>query len=87
MNICFLNLSSSLIILFNVTSIKGIISATCEDKNAEYQECPSMCQPTCEQPEEKVPCPAVCAPAGCVCKLGFLLSDGKCVRPENCPGE
>ncbi|KAL0832214.1 hypothetical protein ABMA28_001665 [Loxostege sticticalis] len=59
--------------------------ATCEDKNAEYQECPSMCQPTCEQPEEKVPCPAVCAPAGCVCKLGFLLSDGKCVRPENCP--
>ncbi|XP_028178875.1 zonadhesin-like isoform X5 [Ostrinia furnacalis] len=56
------------------------------DRNATLQECPSYCPLTCEKPVETAPCPAACAPEGCVCNSGYLLSNGQCVLPKDCPG-
>ncbi|XP_063827347.1 zonadhesin-like isoform X4 [Ostrinia nubilalis] len=56
------------------------------DRNATLQECPSYCPLTCEKPVDTAPCPAACAPEGCVCNRGYLLSNGQCVLPKDCPG-
>ncbi|XP_026731701.1 zonadhesin-like [Trichoplusia ni] len=59
------------------------------DRNATFQTCPSYCRETCDNPEGKGICPQACAPDGCICKLGFVLTqeiDGKCIDPSDCPG-
>ncbi|XP_063893818.1 zonadhesin isoform X2 [Helicoverpa armigera] len=58
------------------------------DRNATSQACPSPCQVTCDQPEIKGACTAMCVKDGCVCKDGYIRNNtgGVCVQPEDCPG-
>ncbi|XP_062525102.1 multiple epidermal growth factor-like domains protein 6 isoform X2 [Bombyx mori] len=57
------------------------------DPHAVIKECPLACPSTCEAPEAK-PCKKKCAPVGCECESGYILSKtkGKCISPEECPG-
>ena len=55
----------------------------CEDPNAEFNQCASSCQPTCEKPVVG-PCNRRCN-AVCVCKKGFIQNkNGKCIKPDKC---
>nr|XP_049693107.1 zonadhesin isoform X3 [Helicoverpa armigera] len=58
------------------------------DRNATSQACPSPCQVTCDQPELKGACTAMCVKEGCVCKDGYIRNNtgGVCIQPEDCPG-
>ncbi|XP_050562712.1 zonadhesin-like isoform X4 [Spodoptera frugiperda] len=56
------------------------------DPNAVFSDCPSACEPTCDDPNSSQPCILMCMPKGCVCKKGFVRgSNGKCVKVEECP--
>ncbi|KAL4707302.1 hypothetical protein ACJJTC_019840 [Scirpophaga incertulas] len=55
------------------------------DPNASLSDCPSPCPATCDKPNPQA-CIAMCEAPGCVCNPGYLLSEGKCVKPTNCPG-
>ncbi|XP_077968434.1 transmembrane cell adhesion receptor mua-3-like isoform X2 [Styela clava] len=51
--------------------------------------CPSYCPATCDNPSPI--CKQACAPPGCSCPKGYLLSKSDngttCVLPENCPAK
>lgn len=51
---------------------------------AEFSECASACPKTCDNRNELIACPAVCR-RGCQCKDGYILHDGKCIKPRDCP--
>ncbi|XP_039249283.2 uncharacterized protein LOC120326987 isoform X1 [Styela clava] len=68
--------------------ITALINSTssCDDPFVE-NSCPSYCPATCDDPTPI--CIQVCAPPGCTCPKGHLLSKSDngttCVLPENCP--
>jgi hypothetical protein len=52
--------------------------------NAEFDDCGSVCAPTCARPKVTQICPELCI-TGCFCKEGFLKNfDGECVRRQEC---
>ncbi|KAL4707260.1 hypothetical protein ACJJTC_019798 [Scirpophaga incertulas] len=61
------------------------VKQLCSDPNAEYRFCASACTPTCDDPNQN--CIQSCQPGRCQCKSGYVLLDGKCILPENCPGK
>ncbi|CAG9787140.1 unnamed protein product [Diatraea saccharalis] len=56
------------------------------DRNATEKLCPNPCHPTCDNPKRNLVCKMMCPESGCECNPGFLLSNGKCILPEDCPG-
>lgn len=38
-------------------------------------------------PEPMLTCKRECDPIGCECESGYILSDGKCIYPDDCEGE
>ncbi|KAG8199023.1 hypothetical protein JTE90_021038 [Oedothorax gibbosus] len=62
------------------TATENVYNCT---ETAVFDECGSMCPPTCEQPNPGQ-CSLECA-SGCFCKPGFFKrKDGKCVKPQEC---
>ncbi|CAH0583154.1 unnamed protein product [Chrysodeixis includens] len=56
------------------------------DPNAKFSDCPSVCPVSCDNKEQNATCSG-CGPAGCECKPNYVLnSDGRCVKPKDCPG-
>ncbi|KAJ8724346.1 hypothetical protein PYW08_015820 [Mythimna loreyi] len=59
------------------------------DRNATFNECPSYCPRTCDSQDSDRVCIAACAPRGCACNPGYVLTaqadGGKCVLPKDCP--
>ncbi|GIX78475.1 kunitz-type U19-barytoxin-Tl1a [Caerostris darwini] len=56
--------------------------------NSKYQSCGTACALTCENYKNPpTACAAICNP-GCQCDQGYVKTkDGKCVLPQNCPGQ
>lgn len=57
------------------------------DPHAVAKECPVPCPATCDMPEPMLTCKRECDPIGCECESGYILSDGKCIYPDDCEGE
>ncbi|XP_061173301.1 zonadhesin-like [Saccostrea echinata] len=55
----------------------------CEDKNAEYRSSGPGCPATCLDPKAEDSC-TIEPTEGCFCREGFVLSDGVCVKQEQC---
>ncbi|XP_043501105.1 chymotrypsin inhibitor-like [Polistes fuscatus] len=52
--------------------------------NGEFNNCGSLCDPTCDnfnQPRQ--PCVQVCVPK-CTCKSPYVLKGSQCVLPSQC---
>ncbi|RVE54612.1 hypothetical protein evm_000733 [Chilo suppressalis] len=56
------------------------------DPNATTKRCPNPCPATCQNPNPTGVCPRACLVIGCECNPGYLLSNGTCVLPKDCPG-
>ncbi|XP_070504619.1 keratin-associated protein 10-4-like [Chironomus tepperi] len=55
----------------------------CPNPNMEWNECGSLCEPSCGQ--EFLVCADVCVPK-CSCGYGYTLdSNGNCIPPHECP--
>lgn len=48
-----------------------------------YQQCGTLCPPTCENIESDEVCVGGCA-EGCFCPIGQVLFEGSCVNPAKC---
>ncbi|KAL4707283.1 hypothetical protein ACJJTC_019821 [Scirpophaga incertulas] len=55
----------------------------CPDPNAVYSQCASACTPTCSNINPI--CTQQCLSPRCQCKRGFVLDNGKCIQPKDCP--
>ncbi|XP_049542357.1 keratin-associated protein 9-1-like [Anopheles darlingi] len=56
--------------------------------NAYYSPCTPCCQPTCTEDCSRIRCIAACSgPPTCVCNPGYVLHEGNCIRPSECPGK
>uniref|UniRef100_A0A182PRZ5 EGF-like domain-containing protein n=1 Tax=Anopheles epiroticus TaxID=199890 RepID=A0A182PRZ5_9DIPT len=54
--------------------------------NARYSPCTPCCQPTCDNDCSKIFCIAACTgPPTCVCNEGYVLHNGRCILPSECP--
>jgi hypothetical protein len=53
------------------------------EPNAHYSPCSSNCPATCPSQTAPPNCDVPCT-EGCECDSGFVLSNGDCIRPENC---
>uniref|UniRef100_A0A182WBW3 EGF-like domain-containing protein n=1 Tax=Anopheles minimus TaxID=112268 RepID=A0A182WBW3_9DIPT len=54
--------------------------------NAYYSPCTPCCQPTCDNDCSKIFCIAACTgPPTCVCNEGYVLHEGQCILPSECP--
>ncbi|PIO29024.1 hypothetical protein AB205_0098910 [Aquarana catesbeiana] len=53
--------------------------------NAQWSDCESHCQETCENYlQAGRACPQMCQP-GCICNKGYVQYNGQCIRPILCP--
>lgn len=52
-------------------------------RHSHYEECASVCQPSCSIPEELQVCTANCVET-CTCDKGYVLSAGVCVPAKTC---
>lgn len=61
--------------------------STCPE-NEEYQDCGTLCEPSCNTPDDGAACPLACK-QGCFCKKGFVrdLEYGKCIPKEWCKSQ
>ncbi|XP_077975265.1 zonadhesin-like isoform X3 [Styela clava] len=67
---------------------EGKCPRTC-DAPKVYQVCPSMCQPTCDNPEPPG-CRLGCNHIKCICPEGMVQPDERnrtCIKPSECPGK
>uniref|UniRef100_A0A182QI22 EGF-like domain-containing protein n=1 Tax=Anopheles farauti TaxID=69004 RepID=A0A182QI22_9DIPT len=56
--------------------------------NARYSPCTPCCQPTCDNDCSTIFCIAACTgPPTCVCNDGYVLHEGSCILPSECPGK
>ncbi|XP_035909992.1 zonadhesin-like [Anopheles stephensi] len=54
--------------------------------NAHYSPCTPCCQQTCDNDCSKIFCIAACTgPPTCVCNEGYVLHEGRCILPSECP--
>ncbi|XP_022919944.1 venom peptide SjAPI-like [Onthophagus taurus] len=60
----------------------------CDDENAHYITCGTLCEPKCPEMNSKETLDncSMCI-IGCHCKPGYVLHDSKCILPENCPSK
>ncbi|XP_069040703.1 IgGFc-binding protein-like [Lepisosteus oculatus] len=67
-----------------VSSWRGLAHCplTCP-ANSHYEPCGSACPATCSDPDAPARCQAACVET-CQCDVGFLLSGGGCVLPQQC---
>ncbi|GIY61357.1 papilin [Caerostris darwini] len=77
-----------LLVLFAL--VAGAVAFLDEDcpPNSKYQSCGTACPLTCENHKNPPKaCVLMCNP-GCHCDEGYVKTkDGKCVLPQNCPGQ
>ncbi|MEE6481984.1 hypothetical protein FKM82_013098 [Ascaphus truei] len=53
--------------------------------HGKFDDCNSSCQDTCDNYRQaNKPCAMMCTP-GCICDKGYVMSNGKCISPEQCP--
>lgn len=73
------------IIKFNFNNISADTSCN-GDPNAVIKANPLPCPSTCTSPNASPYCKNLAPNVGCECKPGYLISNGKCIKPEECTG-
>jgi hypothetical protein len=67
-----------------LSAFRSFISALkCENPNMIYMVSGTGCPATCTDPTAPSKC-TIEAREGCFCKPGFVLSDDKCIKQEEC---
>ncbi|XP_069053609.1 zonadhesin isoform X3 [Lepisosteus oculatus] len=65
----------------------GVRNGSCSDPvctpNSHYDSCASACPATCALPNAPFSCEWPCV-EGCVCNIGYLLDEGRCVPSNQC---
>nr|XP_015216579.1 PREDICTED: zonadhesin-like [Lepisosteus oculatus] len=65
----------------------GVRNGSCSDPvctpNSHYDSCASACPATCALPNAPFSCEWPCV-EGCVCNIGYLLNEGRCVPSNQC---
>ena len=51
---------------------------------ARFRKCSNPCPKTCENYNKIQPCLKPCIP-GCQCKSGWVIHEGRCIKPKECP--
>ncbi|CAG5074180.1 Similar to Chymotrypsin inhibitor (Apis mellifera) [Cotesia congregata] len=75
------------LIVFLVLTIVAVNEGDGCGDNASYNECGSICAPSCDNLNPKN-CPRIqCTKytAGCRCDKGYVKNGDKCSLPQNCP--
>uniref|UniRef100_A0A0N4ZGD5 Zonadhesin-like n=1 Tax=Parastrongyloides trichosuri TaxID=131310 RepID=A0A0N4ZGD5_PARTI len=65
-----------------VRTTRKPIVPKCKD-NMEWSDCPTKCPHTCQG--KPAICTNECDVEKCVCKFGFVLHNGECIKKEQCP--